>query len=166
MIEAFMLAHKAKIYPPFWVLDKLCTYFEKYHDRQGKMGLDEIFKTSLKWFKTATYSEFYTQVALDVFRLRCLGLSLSRAAELVAIRLEHYPPANRSQFKSIKTKLEASTIEYKYTHGLAKKFDLDVRRKDHRYNPRNMWLKNQVEDFISKFALRPTEVRKISKTIP
>lgn len=42
VLEAFVLAHREKLYPPLWVLDKLSTAFETYLSSQKSNSLEQL----------------------------------------------------------------------------------------------------------------------------
>ena len=63
LIEAFMIAHEAKLFPPLWIIKGLYERFNKWHTENMKgeeRSLDEFFKTGSKpvW-RERTYESVY-----------------------------------------------------------------------------------------------------------
>ena len=94
LIQAFMLAHQAGIYPPLWVLNSLCEAFKGLQISGGVKSLDTLL--GLRSGKKGNNSPSYKRAAredreqiimLNIHRLVVLGLDPERAIELIVLRL-------------------------------------------------------------------------------
>jgi hypothetical protein len=61
VLEAFVLAHKEKLYPPLWVLDILNHAFEKLLSDKGLSSLDELLHLMVPSKRTSVFKETATR---------------------------------------------------------------------------------------------------------
>jgi len=92
-MEAFVETHKRGIYPPFWVLDWLHDAFEKYLTSPDKEDLAILLKTNRGRGKTTAKNDVQmllneSSIMQQILQLNFEGLSIEKAAALVAERLE------------------------------------------------------------------------------
>lgn len=94
VIESFLLAGKAGVYPPEWALNFIFEVFEKYHASNGRKSIDSLFgvvrgKGQVPPFKTLLMEDRNEDLCLDVFRLNLLfKISIEDACNMVAERLK------------------------------------------------------------------------------
>lgn len=114
-IEAFIIAHRAGVYPPMWALDRIAEVFSDWHKQKGEKKLDEHFELNqlCGQRKAATYFEKGErgrrdfELCMDVLALRCIfGLTIKQASCIV----------------STSVYLAAETIEGIYKKGYGKTF--------------------------------------------
>ena len=94
LIEAFLLAMQAKLYPPLWVLREMETAFQEYHDCAGKVALDKILGLNegpghRNRFWTFAKAERDFIILEDMRILRTVfKISVDNAVEMVERRME------------------------------------------------------------------------------
>lgn len=114
-IEAFIIAHRAGVYPPMWALDYIAQVFSDWHKLKGEKKLDDLFElnTQRGQRKAATYFERGErgrrdfELCKDVLALRCIfGLTIKQASCIVSTSVDR----------------AADTIEDIYKKGYGKTF--------------------------------------------
>lgn len=90
-LEAFIIAHKAGLYPPMWVMNYVAEIFNDWYLQQGKKSLDELFELiNPRGNTTTTVSENLMRqrddnICRDIWRLHeDHDYSLERAFNIVA----------------------------------------------------------------------------------
>lgn len=150
-IEAFLIAHEARIYPPLWVLDFMEGAFKKWHGSKDKESLDKGFgltggKGSTRPYKLLLHEERDAMLCFDVFRLSLLGYSVQEASHIVASRLKETPSSEFDKDRLGIEKLSARTIEDIYGEKQGKgEYDAYTRQRTLK------WLKDNKEAFLSNF---------------
>lgn len=95
VIQAFLIAHRAKLYAPLWVLDALAEGFQRFEDMgfpadefslNRALGLRPDRGKSLP-VKLLAEHERDAMLTLDVFRLSVLGHHVTDAVTMVSDRL-------------------------------------------------------------------------------
>lgn len=149
-IEAFLVAHKAGVYPPLSILNFLADKFEKYHSTFGEVSLDSLlgFKTyrgkKAPPFKAVMNEERNEKLTLDVFRLNLLGYTIPRASIMVYEKLEATP-------KWDKTGLKLKAISQTTIQDLFKNKWKDIFNNDTSKKATLKWLKTNKENFLKSF---------------
>ena len=161
-IEAFLIAREMKLYPPMWVLDWLEKSFKTFHDAQGKQSFDKILglvpgRGQSPLFKTLIEEERDQMLALDMWRLIVLfNVSIDRAAEMVARRLEDAPRWNKTAYEI--RPLAEKTLVDRYKKKWKKVFD----SPEQRHRLLRSWTKLQADEYLKKFpadAYGPEDIR-------
>jgi len=148
-IEAFLLTHKAGLYPPIWVLNFMAKVFTKYHETFGEVSLDDLFGFK-KWkgqdpaFKQVMNEERDEILMIDVFRLHLLGFSIEDASYMVAMKLKETQGWDRTGLGL--RKLSAKTIEFKYKKDWKKNLEYKHFKK-----ATQKWLNENKKSFLNSF---------------
>jgi hypothetical protein len=93
-IQVFLYSRQARVDVPEAILDWLTERFQKYWDGNGTKSLDEIMGLSrigagkTAPFKMAMLNERDEMLLMDMMRLKCHGVKLLFAAEMVWRRLQ------------------------------------------------------------------------------
>ena len=151
-LEAYLVAHKAGLYPPEWVLDWLESGLAKYSDGLGMEQLEKCLGFPKGRGQTPAYKSVHLEqrdgmVLLDVYRLRVLlGLSIDEAAKCVAsqLKLEDWDDTGLNLGD-----ISWETIADKYQRGFGKTLETD---DDKMFSP-SKWCKSEKENFLSRFDL-------------
>ncbi len=152
-IEAFILAHELKVYPPLWALKFFSDAFKRYHDKLGLVDLDSIL--GLKGvgkkggaFKPLLDDQRDEMLMIDVFRWTRppFNLSVKHAADIVARLLQATPDNVFNKTWINLKKLKASTIRDRYLKKWSKLFEFDVIVDIH-----DKWLQANRANFLLKF---------------
>lgn len=150
IIEAFLIAHEAGIYPPMWVVNFLYAGFKEYHDSQGLKDLDKLFglkkgKGQSFIFKSFIEEDRDSILCLDVYRLQtAFNYSVEEASYMVARRLEETENWNKSPFKI--NKIREETIKDRYLKKWKKIYDKDFIRDEIL-----SWTKEEKKKYIKQF---------------
>lgn len=158
LIECFLEAHKAGIYPPLWVLNRIADVFNQYCASSGKKNLETFFgfpapRKGIKkgaFFKKLDNEERDMRSMIDVYRLTLLGYKPEHASYLVARLLEELSVENKIGSEYILKKFK----EYKklFNHARGGRYR-DVIKE---------WLSSETnkESFMEKFRkhLDPKEL--------
>jgi len=121
IIEAFVRAHDDHCYPR-WLLDRIAVAFDAYRSNK-KVTLDDALRLSpAKWTQHAIEARQW-DAASDLHRLTVgLGVSLNKASEMVARKLEEDPAARSGRVRSFD--FRAETLRRKYTREWKARFAL------------------------------------------
>ncbi len=157
VLEAFVLAHREKLYPPLWVLDKLNAAFEKYFSSQGSDSLEQLlhltglpkqgssFKQRAQRRRDKMLAEY---IALYAALKPC---SLQLAAHRVANHWE--AGVKRGLYKfgyGLDKPLSSDTLLQCYRRRWRKQFLLDEKYMDQLPSVREL-SKAQKEQFLKTF---------------
>jgi hypothetical protein len=92
MIEAFLLAKRAGVFPPNEAMDWLAGCFEAFHDGQGKVPMDTCMGLKKRGatppVKALLIEERNEMIFTDMSALMHLGATREEAAQIVAITLD------------------------------------------------------------------------------
>jgi hypothetical protein len=125
LLDAFLTAHRAGLYPPLWVLDRFARVFEEYYDHRGRFSLDRILRLSVKLFRKNALDQLHFLFAVDIFYLNIgLGLSLEKAAEMARIKMDCSPNAKNPLFKGLRMKYTAESLAQQYSRTWKKQFGI------------------------------------------
>jgi len=150
VVEAFLIAHEAGIYPPMWALDFLHTGFKEYHDSQGLKDLSKLFglkrgKGQDPIFQPLIEEDRDSMLCLDVYRLQTsFDFSVEEASYMVARRLEETENWNKSLFKI--WQIGEETIKDKYLKKWKNIFDKDFIRDEIL-----SWTKEEKAGYLKQF---------------
>lgn len=137
LIEAFLLAHEAGMYPPMWVLNKIAEVFREYHASNGNKDLDKLFGFKRGVGQSKAFQNIFEEyrdqcLTRDVFKLNVLfGISIEDAAHMTASRLAEMPSWNTTVL-DIK-EISGETLKDKYLKKWKKVWD-------------NKWTKKHVTE--------------------
>ena len=129
VIEAFLIAHKENLYPPFWVLDHIAGAFEQYHKLQGTKPLDEVFKLKVgkgqtPLFKSLSEDERDQMLCQHVHNLCVLfKISIDESCFMVSRYFEE-EDLNKTLFDM--KDISEDTIKDKYIKKWKKIFNVDI----------------------------------------
>jgi hypothetical protein len=159
VIEGFLLAHDAGLYPPMWVLNCLATAFRSYYDHQGRKRLDDCLGLNAgqgkNWFREKVLRDLHYWLALQLYRLKvCFKLSLEDAATMLAAKVDEHPVKNTSIWTGIRTTFSAETLIDKYSRSWRKTFGLNETNSNslaHPDCPRHPWTPEQRRTFLLTF---------------
>jgi len=93
-MEAFVIAHQARIFPPMWALTFFAENFEEYHASLGEVSLDKVLglsrgKGQPPAFKELINSERNDNIIQEAYRLcHMFDISREKAAYMVFRRIE------------------------------------------------------------------------------
>lgn len=158
LIEAFLSAHDAGLYPPMWVLDALAKGFHAYYRGQGEKPLADALGLNLgsgkSHFKESATSELHQQLALELFRLKtCFSLTIAESAEMLEAKLEQHPVVNKTKWKGLGKQYAAGTFTKKYPQWI-KAARLDEADIDNPFHPdyrKHPWSKDRRKAFLTSF---------------
>ena len=159
LMDSFLEAHRAGIYPPLWVLNRIADIFKQYCDSSGKKNLETLFgfpvpgkgRKKGEFFKKQNIEERDMMIMIDVYRLTLLGYKPNHAADLVARLLEELAVENKIGYDYMLDKFK----EYKklFDHARAGRFR-DVIKE---------WLSSEInkKSFLERFSkhLDPVELK-------
>lgn len=157
LIEAFLLAHDAGLYPPMWVLDALAKGFHTYYKRQGKKPLADALGLNLgpgkSQFKQSAIEELHEQLALQMYQLRlCFSLSVADAAVMLEAKLKRSPVVNTTEWKGLGKNYVAETFSRNYSRWRkAARLEESVTNPFHPDNKDHPWTKAQRRSFLTSF---------------
>jgi hypothetical protein len=111
-----MLAIQDGVYPPTEALRWLATGFRKWHDSQGKEGLDSalgmnVGKGQVPYFKRLLLAERDELLMMDMSRLTTLGATIAEAAAMVEKKLSD-ADWNKTQHDMADLNAETLTARY------------------------------------------------------
>lgn len=157
LIEAFLSAHDAGLYPPMWVLDALAKGFRTYYSRQGKKPLADVLGLNLgsgkSQFKQSAMDDLHNQLALQMYHLKlCFSLTISDAAMMLEAKLKRNPAVNTTEWKGIGKNYAAETFIKKYSQWRkAAGLEENVTHILHPDNKAKPWTKLQRKSFLASF---------------
>lgn len=152
-LEAFLIAHRAGLYPPKWVLNYMAGIFEEFSTAltsTSTKSLDRLFGFKPKQgqsvpLKTLLNEQRDEILCRDVYLLNKLfGIAIEKASEMVARRLEEN---NYTEMKGpTLKKITADTVKDRYLKKWTKIFNDPLLRMDELN-----WSKEQQKDFLKQF---------------
>ena len=116
-LRAFVISHKAALYPPVWAIEWLVKALKEYHSSNGTKDLARLL--GFRGGKEPVYKKIAEQerddmLMLDIFRLHKFGgYSVKQAAQMVAARLKKTPDWNKTGWKL--RSLTAGTLQKEYS---------------------------------------------------
>ena len=149
-IEALLIAHEAKLFPPLWVLEWLRDTFKAYHAAQGRKSMDSVMGLSDRRGKRHAFTHLFIEernniLFHDMWRLNSfLGISQGDAATMVAERLKETPNWNQTGYPMRLPTSKWICEEFQKTIWNRSTVDKNIFAE-------GKWTKNQWENFLSKF---------------
>lgn len=137
LIEAFLLAHEAGMYPPMWVLNRIAEVFREYHASNGNKDLNKLFGFKRGVGQSNAFQNIFEEyrdqcLTRDVFKLNVLfGISIEDAAYMAASRLAETPGWNMTEAEV--KEISGETLKDKYLKKWKKVWD-------------NKWTKKHVTE--------------------
>jgi|CXWL01.1.fsa_nt_gi hypothetical protein len=157
LIEAFCLAHAAKLLPPPWVLDSLAKIFGKFQKARGTESLDDLLgfnrgRRMDSWFMSR--KSVHMAAAVTMFNLMCVfELTRKQAARMVAAKRKADLASGRITFPESLVELSARTLEQHYSRRWKKELELDPDNLEGPHYPWNRckWTENEKRTFLAHF---------------
>ena len=152
LIEALLIAHRADLFPPRWVLDFLYSKLNQFHEGNGENNLNVLLEFNRGQGKNTAFQEVILKdrddlLMMEIWKLKTFtGLSLNKIAKLVATRFNQ----DNLNTKIIKNTISYSTLESIYKKG---KWESKFNEWFKVYNPFEKWTKVKIDHYLGKFGL-------------
>lgn len=157
VLEAFIMAHEEKLYPPLWVLDFLFTAFNKYLKGQGSLPLDHYLGIGGKSKQGSRFQQRRKEARdsmLAIYITWYIGLkkcSVEKAAERVAIHWNAGLKEGLYKFgEALDRPLDTDTLMQYYVRGWRKKYLCDEEYLGIQSRLRSL-TKEERQSFLAKF---------------
>jgi hypothetical protein len=144
-MDALCLAHELGYYPPRWACDHFAKAFSEWNAARGKISLDRVLglrpgRGKDPAYKSDLISARNQMVLMDVKRFVSLKVSVSQAAALASLRMQH---ENWDQSGWNLGNLSAEAIEkLYYASGWA---------RDDSYLPLKNWTNRDIAEWLAHF---------------